>query len=196
MLRATVALAVLVFGISASVGLAQAPATPNVGPPGPPPNGEQLYRRTASSATAPTGMSCPTSISVTAAFAAPPPTPNWLGSCCAAFRTPRCRRTISPKRRPRRSSQYLRAKALPRGSDRRQCRQRPRDLHRQGQLHELSSRQRHRRAAGPGSERDWPAAAFHGHRARDRRTRLPHRAEQSIRAARHARRRDDHRDAC
>ena len=43
MLRATVALAVLVFGVSASVGLAQAPTTPNVGPPGPPPNGERLY---------------------------------------------------------------------------------------------------------------------------------------------------------
>jgi cytochrome c oxidase cbb3-type subunit 3 len=43
MVRAAVALAVLIFGILASVGLAQAPATPNVGPPGPPPNGEQLY---------------------------------------------------------------------------------------------------------------------------------------------------------
>jgi putative heme-binding domain-containing protein len=43
MVRAAAALAVLIFGISASVGLAQAPATPNVGPPGPPPNGEQLY---------------------------------------------------------------------------------------------------------------------------------------------------------
>jgi putative heme-binding domain-containing protein len=43
MLRASVALAVLVFGILASVSWAQAPVTPNVGPPGPPPNGEQLY---------------------------------------------------------------------------------------------------------------------------------------------------------
>jgi putative heme-binding domain-containing protein len=43
MLRASVALAVLVFSIFASVSWAQAPATPNVGPPGPPPNGEQLY---------------------------------------------------------------------------------------------------------------------------------------------------------
>jgi cytochrome c oxidase cbb3-type subunit 3 len=43
MVRAAAALAVLIFGISATVGLAQAPATPNVGPPGPPPNGEQLY---------------------------------------------------------------------------------------------------------------------------------------------------------
>jgi putative heme-binding domain-containing protein len=43
MLRASVALAVLVLGIFASVSWAQAPATPNVGPPGPPPNGEQLY---------------------------------------------------------------------------------------------------------------------------------------------------------
>lgn len=43
MLRAPVALAVLVFGLSTSVSRAQAPATPNVGPPGPPPNGEQLY---------------------------------------------------------------------------------------------------------------------------------------------------------
>ena len=43
MVRASVALAVLVFGISASAGFAQAPTTPNVGPPGPPPNGEQLY---------------------------------------------------------------------------------------------------------------------------------------------------------
>jgi len=43
MLRSSVALAVLFLGISTSIGLAQAPVTPNVGPPGPPPNGEQLY---------------------------------------------------------------------------------------------------------------------------------------------------------
>jgi len=43
MLRASVALAVLVFGVDISVGLAQAPG-PNIGPPGPPPNGEQLYK--------------------------------------------------------------------------------------------------------------------------------------------------------
>ena len=43
MLRTSVALPGLVFGICISVGLAQAPTTPNVGPPGPPPNGEQLY---------------------------------------------------------------------------------------------------------------------------------------------------------
>jgi putative heme-binding domain-containing protein len=43
MLRASVALAVLTFGIGASSSWAQAPVTPNVGPPGPPPNGEQLY---------------------------------------------------------------------------------------------------------------------------------------------------------
>ena len=43
MLRAAVALAVLVFGAGISVGLAQAPPGPNIGPPGPPPNGEQLY---------------------------------------------------------------------------------------------------------------------------------------------------------
>jgi putative heme-binding domain-containing protein len=43
MLRAPAALAVLVLGVSTSVSWAQAPAAPNVGPPGPPPNGEQLY---------------------------------------------------------------------------------------------------------------------------------------------------------
>jgi len=43
MLRASVALAVLVFGFGISVGRAQAPPGPNIGPPGPPPNGEQLY---------------------------------------------------------------------------------------------------------------------------------------------------------
>ena len=43
MLRASVALAVLTFGIGVSSSWAQAPVTPNVGPPGPPPNGEQLY---------------------------------------------------------------------------------------------------------------------------------------------------------
>ena len=43
MLRASVALAVLVFGIGIAVGRAQAPPGPNIGPPGPPPNGEQLY---------------------------------------------------------------------------------------------------------------------------------------------------------
>jgi len=42
MLRASVAL-VLTFGIGVSSSWAQAPVTPNVGPPGPPPNGEQLY---------------------------------------------------------------------------------------------------------------------------------------------------------
>ena len=44
MLRASVALAVLTFGIGISSSWAQAPVTPNVGPPGPPPNGEQLYK--------------------------------------------------------------------------------------------------------------------------------------------------------
>jgi cytochrome c oxidase cbb3-type subunit 3 len=43
MLRAPVALAVLVFGMCVSVSRAQAPPFPNVGPPGPPPDGEQLY---------------------------------------------------------------------------------------------------------------------------------------------------------
>jgi cytochrome c oxidase cbb3-type subunit III len=43
MLRAWVALPCLLFGVCISVGLAQAPVSPNVGPPGPPPNGEQLY---------------------------------------------------------------------------------------------------------------------------------------------------------
>jgi putative heme-binding domain-containing protein len=43
MLRAAVALAVLIFGICSSVSWAQAPPGPNIGPPGPPPNGEQLY---------------------------------------------------------------------------------------------------------------------------------------------------------
>ena len=43
MLRVSVALAVLTFGIAVSSSWAQAPVTPNVGPPGPPPNGEQLY---------------------------------------------------------------------------------------------------------------------------------------------------------
>ena len=43
MLRALVALAVLTVGTGASPIWAQAPVTPNVGPPGPPPNGEQLY---------------------------------------------------------------------------------------------------------------------------------------------------------
>jgi len=43
MLRASIALAVLVFGVGISVGFAQAPPGPNIGPPGPPPNGEPLY---------------------------------------------------------------------------------------------------------------------------------------------------------
>jgi putative heme-binding domain-containing protein len=43
MLRASVALAVLIAGFGSTVSWAQAPAAPNVGPPGPPPNGEQLY---------------------------------------------------------------------------------------------------------------------------------------------------------
>jgi putative heme-binding domain-containing protein len=36
-------LAVVLVRAAASLALAQAPVTPNVGPPGPPPNGEQLY---------------------------------------------------------------------------------------------------------------------------------------------------------
>lgn len=36
-------LAELLVGAAASLAFAQAPAAPNVGPPGPPPNGEQLY---------------------------------------------------------------------------------------------------------------------------------------------------------
>lgn len=43
MLGASVAPAVLIFAVCTSVSWAQAPVTPNVGPPGPPPNGEQLY---------------------------------------------------------------------------------------------------------------------------------------------------------
>ena len=43
MLRASVALAVLIFGVCAPSIWAQAPAAPNVGPPGPPPDGERLY---------------------------------------------------------------------------------------------------------------------------------------------------------
>jgi putative heme-binding domain-containing protein len=43
MLRASFALAVLILTLGAAAGSAQAPVTPNVGPPGPPPDGEQLY---------------------------------------------------------------------------------------------------------------------------------------------------------
>jgi putative heme-binding domain-containing protein len=43
MVRAAAALAVLIFGLSISSSWAQAPVTPNVGPPGPPPDGERLY---------------------------------------------------------------------------------------------------------------------------------------------------------
>src|SRR5688500_11797022 len=43
MLRALVALAVLTFGVCVPLSWAQAPAAPNVGPPGPPPDGERLY---------------------------------------------------------------------------------------------------------------------------------------------------------
>src|SRR5687768_15581681 len=38
-----VMLAELLVGVAASLAFAQAPQAPNVGPPGPPPNGEQLY---------------------------------------------------------------------------------------------------------------------------------------------------------
>ena len=68
--------------------------------------------RTASSATAPKGMSCPTSISVTAASAAPRPIPSWSASSCAAFRTPRCRRSNFSEAQAAAIVQFLRAKAL------------------------------------------------------------------------------------
>ena len=55
MLRALVALAVLLIGIGSTVGRAQAPVTPNVGPPGPPPNGEQLYMENCSECHGPEG---------------------------------------------------------------------------------------------------------------------------------------------
>lgn len=43
MSRVSFALAVLIVAWGSAVSRAQAPVTPNVGPPGPPPNGEQLY---------------------------------------------------------------------------------------------------------------------------------------------------------
>ena len=61
----------------------------------------------------------------------------------------------------------------PRGGERRQCRERPGDLHRQGQLHELPPRERRGLAHRAGPERDRPAAALDRHRARHPRSRLP-----------------------
>jgi putative heme-binding domain-containing protein len=59
MLRALVALAVLTVGIGASSIWAQAPVTPNVGPPGPPPNGEQLYNENCVECHGPEGDAVP-----------------------------------------------------------------------------------------------------------------------------------------
>jgi putative heme-binding domain-containing protein len=59
MLRASIALAVLTFGVGASASWAQAPVTPNVGPPGPPPNGEQLYNENCVECHGPEGDAVP-----------------------------------------------------------------------------------------------------------------------------------------
>jgi len=59
MLRALVALAVVTVGIGASSLRAQAPVTPNVGPPGPPPNGEQLYKENCVECHGPEGDAVP-----------------------------------------------------------------------------------------------------------------------------------------
>lgn len=59
MLRALAALAVLTVGIGASSIWAQAPVTPNVGPPGPPPNGEQLYNENCVECHGPEGDAVP-----------------------------------------------------------------------------------------------------------------------------------------
>ena len=59
MLRALAALAVLTVWIGASSIRAQAPVTPNVGPPGPPPNGEQLYNENCVECHGPEGDAVP-----------------------------------------------------------------------------------------------------------------------------------------
>lgn len=59
MLRVAVAPAVLIFAVCTSVSRAQAPVTPNVGPPGPPPNGEQLYMENCADCHGPEGDAVP-----------------------------------------------------------------------------------------------------------------------------------------
>ena len=55
MLRAPIALAVLIIGICVPLCSAQAPPAPNVGPPGPPPDGEQLYNENCAECHGPEG---------------------------------------------------------------------------------------------------------------------------------------------
>lgn len=52
-------LAVVLVGAAASLALAQAPTTPNVGPPGPPPNGERLYMENCAECHGPEGDGVP-----------------------------------------------------------------------------------------------------------------------------------------
>ena len=165
-----------------SVALGAGARAPNVGPPGRRPTASSSTWRTASSATAPKGTTFPTSISATAVSAARRPIPSSSASCCAAFRTPRCRRTIFPKRRPRRSSQFLRAKASRAAASAGNAANGRAIFTGKGNCTSCHRVNGAGARAGAGPQRDRPAAPLDRYRARDRRARLPHRAEQSLRA--------------
>ena len=193
MLRASVALAVLVFGIFASVSWAQAPVTPNVGPPGPPPNGEQLYMENCVECHGPEGDVVPDVDLGHGRFRRATTDPELIGIVLRGIPNTAMPPNNFSEAQASAIVQYLRAKARRAAASAGNTASGQRDFYRQRQLHELSSRQRQRLAAWTGSQRDWPPATLDRHRERHPRSRRPHRAEQSFRAARDARRRHDHR---
>ena len=194
MLRVSVALAVLTFGIAAASGWAQAPAAPQRGPPGPPPNGEQLYMENCAECHGPEGDVVPDVDLGHGRFRRATTDPELVGivlrgipntamppsnfSEAQASAIVQFLRAKAPAVRPRARATPRRASAIFTGKG--NCT----SCHR---VNGIGSRVR------PGSERDRPAAALDRHRERDPRSRRAHRPEQPLRAARHARWRDDYR---
>ena len=146
MLRASVALAVLVFGIGARSSWAQAPVAPNVGPPGPPPNGEQLYMENCAECHGPEGDAVPDVDLGHGRFRRATTDPELVGIVLRGIPNTAMPPSNFSEAQASAIVQYLRAKASRAAASAGNARERAGDLHGQGQLHELPSRQRQRLA--------------------------------------------------
>ena len=193
MLRASVALAVLVFGICASVELGAGARPPNVGPPGPPPNGEQLYMENCVECHGPEGDVVPDVDLGHGRFRRATTDPELVGIVLRGIPNTAMPPNNFSEAQASAIVQYLRAKA------RRAAASAGNAASGQAIFAGKGNCTSCHRVNGSGS-RLGPDLSEIGRlrhstdiEQRHPRSRLPHRAEQPLRAARHARWRDDHR---
>ena len=154
MLRASVALAVLVFGICDICGLGAGARDSERGPPGPPPNGEQLYMENCVECHGPEGDVVPDVDLGHGRFRRATTDPELVGIVLRGIPNTAMPPNNFSEAQASAIVQFLRAKASRAAASAGNAANGQRDFHGQRQLRELPPRQRRRLArSGPISAR-------------------------------------------